>query len=295
LSLGSEYTPSALAEELVIRANKVRGITGLDIAPMIVVEGAGDETALSPVCCHGRDQVFVAGGRALVEQLLGHLKREPIEGCECVFLIDCDGQGKTAYLLGEDSLLVTETCDLEADLVHTGVAARLAARFLPDQAAVDSTLTRSCELALAISIVRRAAHAVSAPMHHDNGRQFRLADLPEADYEGWLDQTPDPGDVLATIAAHMGFSSQQVARVSARLVDVPADFAETCMGKDALDVLFQRLRREGAGEVRGWDCHHFHRRVFAELTLTDIAEWEVGRRLSAWEQSTGLEIVRRPA
>lgn len=295
MSLHAEYTPSALAEELVIRANKMRGNTGLDVVPMLVVEGPGDETALSPVCLHGRDQVFVAGGRKLVEQLLSHLKRKPIEGCECVFLVDCDGQGKTAYLIGEESLLVTETCDLEADFVHTGVAGRLVSRFLPDRSAVDSIIASSCDLALAISTVRRAAHAASVPMRYENGRQFRLADLPDDDYRGWLDQIPDPAEILFPIAAHMHFTAEQIARVSAGMAAVRPDFAASCMGKDALDVLFQRLLREGEGEVRGWDCHQFHKRVFAELTPEDVAEWEVGRRLSAWETSTGHAIIRREA
>lgn len=294
MSLSSEYTPSALAEELVIRANKVRGNTGLDVVPMLVVEGPGDETALSPVCLHGRDQVFVAGGRKLVEQLLSHLKQSPIEGCECVFLIDCDGRGKTAFLIGEESLLVTETCDLEADLVATGVAARLIARFLPDKPAVDSVIARSCELALVVSIVRRAAHAASVSMRYPNGRQFRLTDLPD-DYPNWLDQVPQSADVLSAIAAHMRFTAEQIDQVSSGVAAVPPDFVATCMGKDALDVLFLRLLREGEGDVRGWDCRQFHKQVFAELKPEDIAEWEVGRRLSAWEARTGHMVVRRKA
>lgn len=295
MSLHSEYTPSALAEELLIRANKMRGNTGLDVVPMLVVEGPGDEMALSPICLHGRDQVFVAGGRKLVEQLLSHLKQTPIEGCECVFLVDCDGQGKTAYLIGEKNLLVTETCDLEADLVHTGVASRLSSRFLPDQSAVDSVIDRACELALAISTVRRAAHAASVPMRYGNGRQFRVADLPHDAYRGWFAQTPDPAEILSVIAGHMRFTTEQIARVSVSIGDVPPEFATSCMGKDALDVLFQLLQGEGEGEVRGWDCHQFHKRVFAELTPEDIAGWEVGRRLSAWEARTGHAIIRRAA
>jgi len=292
LSLASEYTPSALAEELVIRANKVRGITGLDVVPMLVVEGPGDESALSPVCVHGYDQIFVAGGRRLVEQLLSYLKNEPIAGCECVFLIDCDGEGKTAYLSGEDSLLVTETCDLEADLVHIGVAARVASRFLSGDDEVKSILTRSCELALAVSVVRRAAHSAAVSMRHANGRQFRITDLPDETRLGWLEATPDPDDILVAVAARMGFTSEESSAIRTEIPTVRPDFASSCMGKDALDVLFERLKIEGHGEVRGWDCHYFHKSVFSELTAQDLRDSEVGRRLLAWEASTGRTILR---
>jgi hypothetical protein len=93
----------------------------------------------------------------------------------------------------------------------------------------------------------------------------------------------------------MRFTTEQVAFVSAGIAAVRPDFAASCMGKDALDVLFLRLLDEGEGEVRGWDCHQFHKRVFAELTPEDVAKWEVGRRLSVWEESTGHAIIRRGA
>lgn len=287
-----ELTPSALAGELILRVNKMRGITGRDVVPMLVVEGDTDNTVLSPVCNHGSDQVFVAGARNLVEQLLSHLKREPINGCECIFLVDCDGKGKTAYLADEKSLLVTETCDMEADLVHLGVATRLAARFLPDRTRAEEMVNRACELAVAVSAVRRAAHAVSVGMKRPNGRQLRLSDLPDEDVNQWEQATPESFEVLPVIAAALSWSSAEVARVSSQIANVNADFGRACMGKDALDALYRRLRSEGQGDVRGWSCEHFHKEVFAELSQDDLADWEVGKRLTAWQASTGHELLR---
>lgn len=130
-------------------------------------------------------------------------------------------------------------------------------------------------------------------MRYKNGRQFRVADLPDDAYRGWLTQTPDTAEILSVIAAHMGFTAEQIALVLASIAAVPSEFVASCMGKDALDVIFLQLQDEGEGEVRGWDCHQFHKQVFAELTPEDIVDWEVGRRLSAWEASTGHAIIRR--
>ncbi|MBK5219380.1 MAG: hypothetical protein JJE35_06320 [Thermoleophilia bacterium] len=292
MSLADQLTPSALAVELGLLVNRIRGITGLDIVPMIVVEGDADNSALSPVCRLGSDGVFVAGGRTHVEQLLSHLRREPIDGCECVFLIDCDGQGKTENLREDGSLLVTETCDLEADLVHLGVATRLIARFLPDPAQAAVMIDRACDLAVVISVVRRAAHATSVRMKHPNGRQLRLGDLPGEEIEHWERTTPASSEVLPVIADALDWSPVEIDRVSSQITSIDADFGRTCMGKDALDALHRLLSSEGPGEVRGWSCEHFHKEVFAELGQQDLAGWEVGRRLAAWQVNAGHELLK---
>jgi hypothetical protein len=292
LSLTDQLTPSVLAVELGLLVNRMRSITGLDVVPMIVVEGDTDNKVLSPVCRLGSDGVFVAGGRTRVEQLLRHLRREPIDGCECVFLVDCDGQGKTGHLIGESSLLVTETCDLEADLVRLGVATRLATRFLPDQARAEEAVKRACELAVAVSTVRRAAHTASVGMKHQNGRQLRLSDLPGENVHQWEGATPKPFEVLPVIAGVLGWSPGEIARVSSQIANVNADFDRACMGKDALDALYRRLHSKGQGNVRGWGCEHFHKEVFAELTQDDLADWEVGKRLAAWQATTGHELLK---
>jgi hypothetical protein len=292
LSLADQLTPSILAVELSLLVNRMRGMTGLDVVPMVVVEGDADNNLLSPVCSLGSDGVFVAGGRTLVEQLLSHLRREPIAGCQCVFLIDCDGQGKTRHLLTEDNLVVTEACDLEADLVSLGVATRLAGRFLSDRGKAEDMVNRACELAVAVSAVRRAAHVVSIGMKHQNGRQLRLGDLPEASVQYWEQATPDPTEVLPVVANALDWSPIEIGLVSTQITGIDTDFTRACMGKDALDALHRRLLTEGHGDIRGWSCEHFHKEVFAELRQDDLAKWEVGKRLDAWQISNGHRLLK---
>lgn len=285
-------TPSALAEELGFVVNRMRGITGLDVVPMVVVEGNADENLMSSLCAHGSGQVFIAGARNRVEELLVHLKNEPVEGCECVFLVDCDGDGKTVPLAREESLVVTQTCDIEADLVFLGVASRLASRFLANELDPDAVVHRACELAMVISTVRRAAHAALVPMKLPGTGQLHLCELPEAELSEWEETVPAPAEVLPVIAAKLGWTTTQIQSVSAGLGGVEADFSSTCLGKDALDALYRALQSSGIGEVRGWSRNHFHKQVFAEFGEADLSNWEVGRRLRAWQQSSGHELLK---
>jgi hypothetical protein len=293
LTLANEFTPSALAAELALRVNRLRGSTGLDVVPMVVVEGEADTAVLSPVCSHGADQVFIAGARNLVEQLLSHLKRKPVHGCECVFLVDCDGRGKTPYLAAEESLLVTKTCDIEADLVELGVATKLASRFSSSQADAAAFVERSRELALPLSIVRRAAHSVSVSMKLEGRRQLRIDDLPVANLEQWEEVIPAPRDVLPVVASVLDWTAEQSNSVLSRVDTIATEFSSTCLGKDALDFLYRLLQSEGVGDVRGWSCEHFHREVCAAFSPDNLDDWVVAQRLKAWQDRTG-HVVFRP-
>lgn len=291
MSLFDNITPSERAVELGLMANRVRRRMRLDVVPMLVVEGATDEEFFSGLCSQGAEQIFPAGTRALVEQLFAHLKREPVEGCECVFLVDCDGRGKTVNLATERELLVTETCDLEADVVRMGVAARVARRFVDSDDAATGLVRRACELAMVVSVVRRAAHSASVSMKIKGGRQLRFEDLPEIQLSAWEADLPSEVDVLNVVGSELTWSTEEVMKVLDCIGGVQREFATTCLGKDALDALFRLLRSEGNGDVRGWSREHFHKVVFRAVGPEDLDQWEVGRRLQAWQNATGHVLL----
>ena len=58
---------------------------------MLVVEGPNDESLLGSHC---QQQIFAAGTRNLVEEMLLYERFSPIDGCLCVYLTDCDGVGE---------------------------------------------------------------------------------------------------------------------------------------------------------------------------------------------------------
>jgi hypothetical protein len=243
-------TPSERAAELLLIVRRIRNRTGLDVVPMLVVEGAADEELLGGLCKHGQQQVFAAGNRDLVEQLLRHIRANPVDGCTCVYLVDCDGYGKTADLRQDSSLVVSETCDMEADLVRLGAAARVTSRFMPSMVAAEALIERACQLALPMSVIRRAAFRASISMRRGQS-QFRMADFSDLQFAAWSENPPSPVQVLDAVGREMNWSEEQRAQVEGNLPDVPTDFGRACMGKDVLDALFWMLRREGSGEVRG--------------------------------------------
>jgi len=258
---------------------------------VLVVEGASDEEVLGELCVHGTQQVFAAGNRELVEQLMRHIRSEPIDGCDCLYLIDCDSYGKTPDLCEAADLVVSETCDLESDLVRLGAAERLAKRFASSDSDARGLVNRACALSLPLSIVRRAAFRCSVSMRR-RGHQFRMADFSDLQLSTWDEATPTEGEVLESVASELGWPAPTQEQVENALPQIPRDFDRTTLGKDAIDALFWLLKREGKGEVRGWNLAFFYKAVAGELRLDDLDRWEVGRRFKAWESASGHTLMK---
>lgn len=287
----SHMTPSERAGELLLIVRRLRKRTGLSVVPMLVVEGAADEEVFGDLCKHGPQQVFAAGTRDLVEQLLRHLQANPIDGCDCLYLVDCDGYGKTADLSAAKNLVVTETCDMEADLVRLGAAMRLAKRFTASDSAAKNLVDRACALALPLSMVRRAAFRCSISMRRSQ-HQLRMADFSDLQLLAWDEAEPSSQEVLRSVATELDWSESDRGKVEHSMSTVSSEFNRAGLGKDALDALFRLLKQEGMGDVRGWSLGHFYKSVAKELRLDDLGRWEVGRRLRAWEEDVGHELVK---
>jgi hypothetical protein len=291
VSLLSHITPSDRAGELLLIVRRLRKHTGEDVVPVLVVEGAADEEVFGELCVHGTRQVFAAGNRDLVEQLLRHIRSSPIDGCECLYLVDCDGYGKTPDLSAAAELVVSETCDLESDLVQLGAAERLAERFISTGAAAKDLVDRACALALPLSIVRRASFLSSVSMRRPK-HQLRMADFSDLQLSAWDGRTPTEQEMLGSVASELEWSTPTRERVKHALPQVSRDFDRTTLGKDAIDALYWLLKREGQGEVRGWNLSFFYKSVARELHLDDLDGWEVGRRLRAWEAASGHKLMK---
>jgi hypothetical protein len=290
MGLFDHLPPSERAAELSLRVKRLRRRTKLDVVAMVVVEGTTDEPCLGGICVHGSDQVFSAGSRNLVEQLLIILEKEPIPGCACVYLVDCDGRGKTVHLRDRDALVVTANCDLEADLVELGIAERVITPFVTSTNAARDMVQRAIALAIPVSIVRRAANAQSVSMKRC-GRQLALADLPASVLESWEHYVPDDAAAVTAVADQLGWDAATRARVSAAMGIVVRSFHGCALGKDVLDALFRLVHREGLGDVRGWSRDHFHQKVRAALRPEDTNEWGVARRMVAWSESCAHELL----
>jgi hypothetical protein len=289
-SLFDHVTPSERAADLLLNVRRVRSNTNLGVVPILVVEGEGDESVFGELAIHGRQQVFPAGTKSLVEQLLRHMAQEGRTDCACIYLVDCDGTGKTASLASESTLVVTETCDIEADLIHLGIAKRAIRPFCDSDAVAESFIARACEIAMPLSIVRRAAHSVSVSMKKDQ-RPLRLADMSGLHLDAWEARPAAPEEIVDVLAPDLGWSASAADSVKGAIGTISDEFSQTCLGKDALDALYRLMKQEGQGEIKGWSHRHFFRTLFVEIRSEDLDSWEVGRRIRNWEDETGHKLL----
>ena len=289
MGLFDNVMPSERASDLALVVRRLQRRSGLEVIPVLVVEGRTDEPALGPLLHLGDAQVFSAGTRGLVEQLLVLSDSEPVDGCDCVYLVDCDGRGKSSHLRDRDSLVVTETCDLESDLVKLGVATRVASRYVEYHVAQEM-VQQAIAIAVPFSRVRRAAYRAGVSMKR-SGTQIPLLDLPGSVLLDWETSAPNDAEIVAAVADIAEWDATTQASVGAEIASVSHDPERIALGKDILDALFRLLARDGGGEVRGWSRDHFRSVVRRELAPSDVAGWVVGRRLLCWSGSRGHQLM----
>jgi hypothetical protein len=256
---------------------------------MLIVEGPTDEALLGTMCEHGQGQVWAAGTRKLVETLLVYLRANPIEGCECIYLTDCDGRGKLAQLRRESRLIVTGACDSEADLVLLGVAQRAVEMLIADDDVdVLRLVAHAQAIALPLSVVRRRAATARVSMKSDQ-RMLRFDDLPTTTTDSWLDTPPTINAALAAVAIELRWTPDEKVRVRLAEPQGNPDFGRHCLGKDAIDVLWLLLTTRGP--ALGITKDEFYRRIRGALQRDDLRTWVVGQRVSKWQAESGLNLV----
>jgi hypothetical protein len=147
VSIFNHVTPSERIADLELNVRRIRKQTGLDVVQSWLSRAALARGAW-PAQSLGSQQIFAAGTRGLVEQMLMQLRGRLDQSFQCVYLIDCDGQGKTQHLKERSDLIVTETCDLEADLVHLGVATRVVAPYCASGTSETQLVDLACQSAM---------------------------------------------------------------------------------------------------------------------------------------------------
>jgi hypothetical protein len=289
MSLYDRVTPSERAVDLALIVRQLRKHGPLAVIPILVVERPNDAALFGNLCVLGSRQVFAAGTRGLVEQLLIYLRANPIPTCAPVFLTDCDGRGKAPALKDERSLVVTEGCDVEADLVSLGVAERVVVEAVREQDAARSVLGDAGALALPLSLVRRAADAEGISMKR-SGKRLSLFDLPGTLLTSWRESTPHAEEVVADVAPYVGWSLEDRRRIVRAVAGVSTEFTRSVSGKDVLEAAYAELRARG--EEKFTSPTSFCREVERELGLRDLEGWVVAHRVRAWEQREGHSLLR---
>ena len=300
---GHDRTPLEHSAELKLLADKSCRDTGGVKLPWLVVEGRDDEHLFEQFEV---DQIYQAEGRVNVEGILaGHVHEGAPGSGEFVFLTDCDGEGKSksALLRNQDRLVVTQCCDIEADLFAIGIVHRALSSKLPDEDAaayVEAAKTMS----LGFSLLRRRAHKVSVPMKMPPKGEVRidLFDLPLQLRLEWRDVSPDWRTVLEHVKGPLRWSDSQVSLVEEQVLDEPISFDRYGLGKDAINALFFMLVEDRPfpedDPACDWikaprpDFRGFGKWLHTHVDASDIRNWEVGRRITAWQLARGVELIK---
>ena len=286
MGLNDYLTPSVVAEELGLLARRAVKKSSDGQVSFLVVEGPTDSDLWGPLCARGEEQVFAAGTRGLVEQLLEHLGREPIDACNCAFLTDCDGLGKQQRLREANHLIVTECCDLEADLISIGAADRVLEDAVGSAEVARRMRERAVSVGVAVSRVRRAAARERVSMKK-RGRRLTLLDM------GWstVCSAVDEGEssTLDLVSEALNWSETDVAYVKGTLSGIPEEFELVCNGKDVFDGLSAQLDEAGNNQFNG--VSGLVKAVQRSVQLEDLIRWEVGRRLLAWQKGCAGNLL----
>jgi hypothetical protein len=253
----------------------------------LVVEGNSDERLWKNILGDTGGEIFPAGNRTQVEGLLVHLDSEPIEGCSCVFLTDCDGRGKAKHLKQADELVVTQCCDIEADSVALGLMTRAIMKLVDDTESASEIVRTANRIGLSVSRVRRAAAREYVSMKKA-GRWLSLRQL------GWPTlrqhlRSDDPDVAISKVVGEvLGWSYNDYQRVLNRLGEIPAEFERTCNGKDVYEATLLLLDDYG---VPGLTLSGLKARVWKEYASGDAETWVVAKRLMSWQEKVGCEVV----
>lgn len=289
MTIYDNIAPSVCAAELDLVVKAIRRHTGLRSVPMLIVEGQTDVALLSRHCRSDRKQVFPAGTRNLVEGMLIYARQQPVENCDCIYLTDCDARGKAPALSSERSLVVTECCDIEADLIHIGVVERVLERMVPPRCTIGPLIGDAIAAALPLSLVRRRAHLVGQSMHFSGGNRLRFFNFPQQVLPRWSTSAPEERVVMSEVARALDWGPETLRMVAGASLEQPPTFECYGSGKDALDALWFILCHRGV--MSGVTADQLHDKVRQGLSPKDLHSWEVGRRILHWQTEHSVSLI----
>jgi hypothetical protein len=298
LSLLDFETSDERSASLASKVKRLFRNRGGVTVPVVVVEGRSDSLVFQRLGVPA-DQIFVANSRSNVELLLvGHIQEGQPAGGECVFLTDCDGKGKpvSKLLRNEDRLVITQCCDIEADLFALGIVERAVSSMMSLKDA-GAYVEAAKEMSFAFSLLRRRASKCSVAMKKaipgtKKEARIDLFDLPREVRLEWRDTAPDWPTVLQHVKEVRPWSDAQVNLVKEQELDEPVSFDRYVLGKDVIDALFFMLTEDAVLEKT---CRRsrsrFDKLLFEHVMPSDLNEWKVGQRLAVWQHARGVQLV----
>jgi|GEM_PF-3275720 len=294
MTLRKHLTPSIVYKDVKDNAKRIKRRKGVEVVPMLVVEGKDDEEVFADFCKLTRDQVMCVGDRNMVEGVMREFRRELPSFLQLAGLTDCDAVGKVPDLITDRALVVTQGCDLEADFFLIGVVERALGAL--NVRAPGDLAARAMDMSVPISALRRGAHAVEGlsmkiPSRGQKRQFLRFARLDDQAIEACASaEFEDALDAVSRACAELlGWSQEERSAATAATPRDGVTFETVGSGKDAFDALLFLLR--SSPKPNTLDDPRRVERSARQLTATDFADWHVGRRLTSWQDATGVELL----
>jgi hypothetical protein len=234
-------------------------------------------------------EVVVAGGKTLVRAGLASMLER--DRGRILFLTDCDYDVRTGELQGGPDVVITERCDVEADLIKLGVLEKLAVELTPS--AIE-TKGRASQIALD---VREHAEQLSLEL----GR-IRLAGQPlgvdlnldKLDLSKYWDHTSDTvltDKLIQTTWNRVKANGITFTEWQSKIEATPSDNAMS-NGKDLVrssQLFFRRLY--GMNNKVTYEIIA----MMIRLALDDerFENWSVVDRIRKWEVHNGRNLFTR--
>lgn len=261
-------------------------------ATALVVEGYDDKRIFYDRISLTAD-VVPAGGKRLLRAGLAAIS-ETDKG-RILFLTDCDYDVFGGMLQGGPDVVITNSCDVESDLINLGILEEIVVEVIPGVVQSKGSSTRVAE------DVRQCAEAISVPM----GR-VRMAAQPlgvDLDLENLdLGKYWDSGSRQCNIEKLNWTVCNKLRRAGVRLskgeweqrlADTPTD-AIVCNGKD----LFAAAQMIMRTQYKMSNKYSFEIIVsMARLSLDEerFERWSVVRRIRQWEKRNSAQLLSAAA
>jgi hypothetical protein len=280
----AEYpTADALLADVRLRLDGLGGK-----AAALIVEGNDDKRIFyRRVCIEA--EIVPSGGKKLLRSALQSML--PVDKGRILFLTDCDYDVLNGTLRGGPDVVITDGCDVEADLVRLNLLEKIVVEHVPrvihsmDSAAkVATDVKNDAEtMALALGKVRIAAQPLGVDLGFENFNITRYWD--ESARKPLLDKINQEFFVRLGAGGVSIAKDEWLYRISAT-----PDDKIICHGKDLVSaahmILCQRYRMD----------HKVTAEMLMSIMRTAIEkshfeEWTVVRRIRKWEDQNSRSLL----
>jgi len=279
---------------------------------LAIVEGVSDRAALMP---HFAGEVVLKAAKGREKLLSAYFGLESSLRSPVVFIFDCDGN-TPLELKGQVDLVISSNRDMEADLIFDlnafhGVTQDYLGRIYEDTAVVrahtEAAVEQASEMSTDLGLILKGAKAMGLTTHIKRPRAgidrvITVTDVNDAAFDFSSRRPSDLSTLSQAVGTVLGWGQLDIEEISKRAnseYETHCARHETVCGRcrkrqlanghhlvDALSLILDRVH----GQIVSPSL------VASGLRMSPsplaLKSWVVLRRLKAWEDASGMRVLR---